>query len=140
MSILHCYYVCKFDAQHQADSSPKTCRRKFCGDKIQNTDCPSRMYVTEKSDSVLVKYVSCHNHELKFKNLKHFRWHPDTKNVLNFMFSKEIPSPKITEDLGPSSIDSAQIKEHFISTTQRSKMKYKNQKMHLHKNDAMSVD
>nr|XP_018899574.1 PREDICTED: uncharacterized protein LOC109032085 [Bemisia tabaci] len=138
------YYVCKFDVRARAHSVPKTPRKKFGGESLLNTDCPARMFVTVNTEgAVHVKYISKHNHELKFKHVKHYRWHEDTKNYINLLLEKEIPAKKVKEEIAPNGVDSISshpVKEDFISTTQISKMNYEfKMKKRLNKNDAVSV-
>lgn len=136
------YYVCKFDGRNRCNSASRSpCRHG--NESIKNTNCPARMYVQESEEGVFVKYVSCHNHELSFKNVKFYRWHPDTKNYIHAMLEKEIPALKIKADFEPENVDLKDVfplKEHFITTTQISKIKYEFlKKNRLHKTDAVSV-
>ncbi|KAG8236190.1 hypothetical protein J437_LFUL016286 [Ladona fulva] len=89
---------------------------------------------------ILCATIRSHVHELKFKNVKFYRWDEFTEVRTNALLEQGVPAHTIQESFQPNSLKGEiPIKEHFISTTDINKMRYGlEMKKRLNKDDALA--
>ncbi|XP_042237447.1 uncharacterized protein LOC121876440 [Homarus americanus] len=133
------YYTCQHDGSERfhcrSGEAGRTTNRRWAKGRVKTgITCPSRMLVKEyNTGAISVKYISTHNHEVKFENVKYQPLPSSTLQLVKQQLALGVSPRKIQEKLrdgisdehDENDVNQASRRIHFVSLKQLNELRRK---------------